>query len=622
MGATDAAGARALVALALQAAGQGHTGAALQLLQRARAADPRNPEIPFREGLAQRQLGDEGAALAAFDTALQLAPGHPAILNARGLALKALGRVGDALAAYDQALARAPDFAQALNNRGVLQRQLGRLDDAIASFRCAVQAQPRSAEIHNNLGWTLHQAGRFEQAVASYQAALKLQPRDAQVLSNLGATLHQLARHEDAVTVMQQSLAVDPRSWQTLTNLAVALSALGRDDEALAALARAQALAPGEPDIALHRGNVLLQLDRHDEALAAYEQARAVRGDDAHLLMNIANAWRAAQEHAKAWSWYERAQALAPGDADVRFNHALSLLAGGDFGQGWRAHEARWHARQLHQVEGRFDAPKWLGEEDVAGKTLLLHAEQGLGDTLMMCRYAPLAAARGARVLLRVQKPLVALLREGLRGVDAILGPDDPLPAFDLHCPLMSLPLAFGTTLRDVPAEVPYLHPAPERIARWRDALAPDRPNIGLAWAGNPRFAADRKRSLALAQLLPFLPESARYWCLLKDVPERDQALLQESGRIGRFAQDLFPDTAAQMVSLDLVVTTDTSIAHLAGALGRPTLLLLGSSPDFRWMARRDDSPWYPTLRLLRQARPGDWEPVLARAREVIAQAS
>lgn len=618
MAAADPAGARALMALALQAAQQGNTAAALPLLQQARALDPRNPEIAFRAGLAHRELGAEPAALASFDAALQLAPGHPAILNARGLALKALGRAADALAAYEQALARAPHFAEALNNRGVVLRQQQRLDDAIASFRAGTQAQPQAAEIHNNLAWTLHLAGRFEDALAAYRAALQLQPRHPQVLSNLGATLHQLGRNEEAVAALQQSLALEAQSWPTLMNLGVALSALGRDDEALAALARAEAIAPGAADIALDRGNVLLQLDRHADALAAYEQARAARPGDPQVLMNIANAWRDAQQHAQAWPWYERAQALAPQDADVRFNHALSLLAGGDYERGWRAHEARWQARQLRQVEETFAAPKWLGDQDLAGRTLLLHDEQGLGDTLMMCRYAPLAAARGARVLLRVQKPLLALLREGLRGVDAILGPDDPLPDFDLHCPLMSLPLAFGTTLAKLPAAVPYLHPAPERIARWREVLARERPNIGLAWAGNPRFTADRKRSLALAQVLPFLPAGARYWCLLKDVPERDQALLQESGRIACFEQDLFPDTAAQMVGLDLVVSTDTSIAHLAGALGCPTLLLLGAPADFRWLAQRADSPWYPTLRLLRQPRPGDWDSVLAEMRGAI----
>ena len=550
---------------------------------------------------------------------MALAPGHPAILNARGLALRDLGRLPDALGAYEQALARMPRFAEAHNNRGVVLRQLRRMDEAVDAFRAAVSAQPEQAEIHNNLGWTLHLAGRYEDAMACYQQALRLRPDDAQVLSNLGATLHKLARHEEAVAALQRSLALQPASWQTLMNLGVALSGQGRNEEALAALARAEALAPGEPDLLVDRGNALVELGRHDEAVAVYEQARAARPGDAEVVMNIANAWRQANQHAQARPWYERALALAPDSPDIRFNFSLSLLADGDYERGWPMYESRWQARHLRQVEPDFGVPKWLGQADLAGRTLFLWDEQGLGDTLWMCRYVPLLAARGAKVVLKVQQPLVDLLREGLQGAAVVLGPEDAVPPFDLHCPLMSLPFAFGTTLDTVPQDVPYVRPAPQRVQRWREALRSARPNIGLTWTGNPRFATDYRRSLSLAQLLPFLPEGADYWCLPKELPERELALLQQTDRIRRFDDRPFTDTAAQMLVMDLVVTTDTSIANLAGALGCPAVVLLGFSSDLRWLTTPTRTPWYPTLELLRQARPGDWDAALAQVHDRIA---
>ncbi|MDB5861691.1 MAG: FlbA protein-like protein [Ramlibacter sp.] len=545
--AADPQAAQGLLALAQLAGSRGELAQALQLLQQARVLAPSNPEIVFRQGLAQRALGDEPAALASFDAALALAPGNPAVLNARGLALKAQGRNVEALAAYDQALERVPRFAEALNNRGVVLRLLDRLEEAAASFRAAAEAQPNAAEIHNNLGWTLHR--------------------------------------------------------------------LDRHDEALAAYAQALRLAPGNPDFAVNHGNALLEAGRAEDALAAFEIARAARPDDAMLEMNIANAWRELQQGAQALPHYERALALEPGNADVRFNQALALLAAGDFERGWVAHEARWQAPGLGIDERVYAAPKWLGEESIAGRTLLLHAEQGLGDTLWLCRYAPLAAAQGARVLLLVQKPLVALLREALAGVQ-VLGPDDALPPFDLHCPLMSLPLAFGTTLASVPASPRYLQPAPQRVARWRAVLAADRPNIGLAWSGNPANPADRSRSVRLAALLPALPRGPQYWCLQKDVPPADRDAFEADGRIALFEENGFADTAAQAVLMDRVIAVDTSIAHLCCAVGCATEILLAFSADLRWLTGRADSPWYPAARLWRQPRPGDWGIVLQRLGE------
>nr|WP_255429303.1 tetratricopeptide repeat protein [Ramlibacter albus] len=603
---------------------RGDMAAAVQLLQQARSADPRHPEVLFRLGLALRSRGDEAAALGCFDELLQVAPGNPAALNARGLSLKALGRNDEALAAFDEAVARAPAFAEALNNRGVLLRALGRHEEALAAFEAAVRARPGASEIHNNLGWTLHLLGRGEEALAACRRALELRPGDPQVLSNVGATLAGLRRNEEAVAAYEKALAADPRAWQTWMNLGAALNELRRGDDALAAFARAEALAPGEPSIAINRGGTLLDIGRPEEALDDFRAAAGAGGaPDAKLEMNLGNAWREMQQPQQAMAHYERALALAPDDADVHFNAALALLADGDYERGWREFEWRFRASRLAHPNVELAAPRWRGEP-LAGRTLLLHAEQGLGDTIMLCRYAQLAVQRGARVVLAVQKPLVELLRHSFDGVAHVVAVGGELPQADFWCPLMSAPLAFGTALGAVQGE-PYLQADPARVVRWRAEVPQGRLNVGLAWSGNPAFAADRRRSIGLARLLPALPDGPRYWCLQKDVSPQDEQLLAADGRVARFSECGFADTAAQAMLMDVVVASDTSIPHLTAALGRPTWLLLAHSADWRWLVAREDSPWYAGARLLRQAAPGDWDSVLARVaaglRERMAQA-
>ncbi|MES2940512.1 MAG: tetratricopeptide repeat protein [Pseudomonadota bacterium] len=496
------------------------------------------------------------------------------------------GNAAGALPLLLRARDAAPDQPAVRFHLGLAFKKLNRLEEAVESFQRAAAAHPGAPEIHNYLGWTLHLLGRLDDAAAAYD----------------------------------KSLALAPRAWRTLMNLGATRCDQGRADEALALYARAEAIAPGEIDIALNRGNALAELSRHTEALAEYEKVARAQPRDAEVRMNIANALRDMQRHAEALPHYDQALALAPDSADVHFNRSLCLLAMGAYTEGWAEHEWRWKARKLGQVEQVFAQPKWLGDGPLAGKTLLLHAEQGLGDTLHMCRYARVAAARGARVVLQAQKPIVPLLRQTLGDAAEIVAQGEPLPRFDAHCPTMSAPLAFGTTLDTVPAEVPYLRVPPERIAHWRRLLRPGF-HVGLAWSGNPSYAADRKRSVELRSLLEALPMGPRYWCLQKDVPARDQQAFDAAG-IGRFEENGFPDTAAQMGAMDLVISVDTSIAHLAGAVGARLWLLLAHAADFRWLSGRTDSPWYPTARLWRQPSPGDWASVLRQLRDALNELS
>ena len=292
-----------------------------------------------------------------------------------------------------------------------------------------------------------------------------------------------------------------------------------------------------------------------------------------------------------------------PDLAEAHWNLALALLATGDFERGWQEHEWRWRANVIGP-EQSFRQPLWLGAEDLTGKTILLHNEQGLGDALQFVRYAPQVRQRGARVVLRVQRPLLSLMA-GLAGADHVIAEGDALPEFDYHCPLLSLPLAFGTHLQNIPAGIPYLHPAADRLAKWQSILGErTAPRIGLAWSGNPAHKNDRNRSIALKQLLPLLSvPGVRFVSLQRDLREDDAAVLGNLPALVSIGAQLddFADTAAAISLLDLVITVDTAVAHLAGALGKPVWVLLPFAPDWRWLLKREDSPWYPTARLFRQ---------------------
>jgi hypothetical protein len=314
---------------------------------------------------------------------------------------------------------------------------------------------------------------------------------------------------------------------------------------------------------------------------------------------------------------YNRAIAIDPQFSDAQYNRALASLFLGDFDGGWRGYEWRWkNAQRLSIGDPRnFQQPLWLGQESIAGKRLLLYCEGGLGDTLQFCRYAALSAALGASVLLEVQPPLLDLLAN-LKGVSQLIAKGSPLPPFDYQCPLMSLPLAFKTTLDSIPAAPQYLHGDKIKVAHWRKRLGErKRPRVGLVWSGNPNNTIDPRRSIRLADWVARLPDEFQFISLQKDVRPMDEEILEASPWISRFDTELydFSDTAGLCECLDLVISVDTSVAHLSGSLGLRTWVLLPFIPDWRWMLDRDDSPWYPTMKLYRQRAVGDWNEVFGR---------
>jgi len=462
----------------------------------------------------------------------------------------------------------------------------------------------------------LRSAGKIGEALHCLDAAVALAPADAVIHCRRGLLLKALRRWDEALACFDRGIALQPDLAPAHMDRGNVLQEQNRLAEALAAYDRALQLQPRFPAALCNRGTVLHRLNRLDEAIAAYDAALAIAPGLDEARFNRSTVFNDAGRHAEALAGFEATLARHPDLAVAHWNEALCRLRLGDYARGWPKFEWRWRYADLGLRARDYRQPRWLGQQEIAGRTLLVHAEQGLGDTIQFCRYAPLLAARGARVILQVQRPLVPLLRT-LAGGIAVIAEEDPLPPFDCHVPLLSLPLALGTTLPTIPAAVPYLHADPVLSENWARRLGPDRREarrlrVGLAWSGNPRQPNDRNRSMALSTLAPLCARDADFIALQPDIRPADAAALAAQG-IRAFGAELhdFADTAALVANLDLVISVCTSCAHLAGALGAPVWVLLGYAADWRWLHGRVDSPWYPSARLFRQTVPGAWEDVV-----------
>jgi tetratricopeptide (TPR) repeat protein len=447
----------------------------------------------------------------------------------------------------------------------------------------------------------------------AYDRALALKADLPAAWLGRGNAFNYLKRYEEAFAGYDKALALKPDLVEALVGCGSAFNDLKRYDEALAAYDKALALKPGLAEAWLGRGNVLNELKRCDEALGAYEKSLALKPDLAQAWLGRGNVFKDLKHYDEAFAAYDQALALKPDLAEAHCNEALTRLLLGDTESGWKKYEYRWDTKAMRGWKRNFSQPLWLGDSDIQNKTILIHAEQGLGDALMACRYIPMLALLGARVIAEVQPPLRSLL-ESLEGISQLVVKGDTIPHFDVHCPIMSLPLAFKTTLQTIPAKVPYLTVSENVIEKWRTKLIGREIKVGIAWTGNPNHVQDLDRSIPLKNLLPILGvEGTRYFSLQKDLRNGDKEILDVNSQIVRLDLEIndFQDTAAIMMSLDLVLSCDTSIVNLAGALGRPTWVLLPFNPDWRWLLDRSDSPWYPTARLLRQTSRGEWSTLI-----------
>jgi tetratricopeptide (TPR) repeat protein len=589
------------------------------------AVDPRHADSRHLLGVIAQQVGrfDLAASLIASAIALhpQAAPYHFNLANA----LAGLGRVGDAEASYRQALRLAPELAEAHNNLGTLLQADGRLAEAAECFAAAARANPGYAEAHGNLGGALLKLGRAAEAEASIRRALALRPDLAVLHANLADALISLGRLAEAEMACGEALRLRPDDAAAQLSRATVLALTGRVAEAEPAWRQVVRLRPADALAHVNLAITLVYLERLDEAEAEFREALRLQPENVQALAGLASALCQGGRYAEAEALYREALRHSPDAAEVHFNLGTVLLRNGQLIEGWREHEWRWQAHQVGQ--GRFAEPRWEGEP-IGGRTILLHAEQGLGDTLQFCRYAPLVAALGAGVVLEVQPPLRRLLTS-LSGVSALVAQGDALPPFDLHLPLMSLPGVMHTALATIPGETPYLRADAEAIARWQERLAGlSGVRVGLVWAGNPRRgglalheATDRRRSIPLGEFAALAGLSGvSFVSLQKGESAGTKAPAGMVLHDWTHELDDFADTAALVAVLDLVISVDTSVAHLAGALGKPVWLLNRFDTCWRWLLGRDDSPWYPTLQQFRQKTPGDWQDVFRNVRRALTE--
>ncbi|VWB35127.1 TPR domain-containing protein [Burkholderia lata] len=566
-----------------------------------------------------RALGRFDDALADCDRAIALAGRTFDAMRARGLALRELGRFRDAADSYGHALALRPGSADALFLRGVAYLDLHDPEYALADFNAAIAASPTFVDAIFNSSIALEQLGRHDEALMRCDRALAIDPRHARSLANRGNAASHLGRFADAVDSYARALDVEPGSTGVLCNYASALMRVARHDDAHDMCDRALAIDPHYAPASFTRARVRLETHRYDDALDDLARVIAATPRDKLAHFHRGSALRALRRHEDALHAYAEAIDIDPDYAHAHCMRAFLCLSIGDFEAGWAEYEWRWRDSQLDGSRRDFAQPRWTHGMPLDGQTILLYPEQGLGDTLQFCRYVPVVKALGARVVVEAPVELKALFAT-LDGVDVLVARGDPLPPFDLHCPLLSLPLEFRTNLSSIPAGGPYLRADPARVEHWRARLgATDRPRIGLVWSGNPAHLNDRNRSITLADLVPLLDDRFEWISLQKVIRDEDRPVLDASPI--RFVGDEltdFAETAALTEAMDAVISVDTSVAHLAGALGRPLAVMLPHTPDFRWLLDRDDSPWYPGARLFRQPEGGQWAPVVERLRDAL----
>lgn len=566
----------------------GRFDAAAAALSRVVRLNPDHGEAHFRLGLALLELRQADQAAAVLARAAQLLPDNPRVFLNLASALKQQDKPEETIAALRHALAIQPDFPEALFNLGNTLKSLRRFDEAIASYRAAIALRPDFVMAINNLANAYRECKRLDDAIAAYRQVLAIKPDFAEVHYNLGNALLDAGRIGEAVGAFRHVVAQRPDDARALNSLGSALGQANSADEAIDAFRRAIVQAPDYAEAHNNLGTALLDLGRIDEAAASYD----------------------------------RALAISPDYPDAHFNTGLIHLTRGDFATGWPLYE--WRKRKTHPVGNRsFAAPLWLGEPSLEGRTILVHHEQGLGDTIQFIRYAPLLRERGARVIVSVQDALVPLLAGTFPDVELV--GDSFAGAVDYHVPMLSLPLALGTRIETIPATVPYLAASPARIARWRERLGSHGFRIGICWHGNPTpLNPGRSFPLDMFRGVAALP-GVRLISLHKGEGEAQLAQQGDGLRVETLGPDFdgaggaFMDTAAVMTLCDLVITLDTSVAHVAGALGVPVWVALKHMADWRWLLRRDDTPWYPTMRLFRQDSPNDWPSAFARIEAALA---
>ncbi len=602
----------ALLQHAISLQDKGDLKAAVDAYHIVLSIDPNQLQALLNLAFIYTRLGQFNDAVIFYHKARSIEPLSPQVLSDFAVVLSKLQLFHEALTCYNEALEQQPKSAGIHNNRATLLKNLGRFDEALGGYNQAIKFQPNVASFYYQRGNVLMELHRFEDAVVSYDNAIKLEPEDAKAYTKRAMALNRLDRHAEALASADMALSLQPNHAETLNHRGLALRGLFRYEEALDSFNQAVALQPNAFEAIANRGNILMAVGQFRAAVADYNKALTLRPEAAEAFSNRALAKTGLHDFDGAFADYKRAMELRPDYDYILSTQGLIHLLRGNFEEGWKLFEWRWKIPTTARNKRPAYAPLWLGDKPIAGKTIIVQPEQGYGDFIQFCRYVPMLEAMGAKVILDTFPSLVPLMKS-LSPTVRILT-KALIPSHDYYCPIMSLPLAFKTTLATVPNHVPYLTVDAAKREEWQAKLGPKTlPRIGLVWSGSEKHLNDYIRSIPSAKLAALLELPAEFHCLQKEIRSQDRGLFERFSNLHAHDTELqdFSDTGALVEEMDLVISVDTSVAHLTGALAKPLWILLQSTPDYRWMLEREDSPWYPTARLFRQKLDEDWGPIL-----------
>lgn len=604
--------------------------------------------------LALQQSGQNKKAKKQWLQLLKYYPNHPVILTCLGTIVLEEGQITDAVKWLTKSLEILPEQASALSYLSIAHLQIKQFDDALRYADKAIEINPSYLEAHANRGAVLKELKRYDQAIASYQKALALNPNNPDTLFNMslvylahdnyteaantlkqmltikpndasaqhlcGEIYKELKRYTDAIPYFDEAIRLNQRNEEALFGRGLSYLALKQFESACADFLAATKIKPNYCNAYINLGVTQRYLGKLEQALDSFNQALGLNKENPETLNNKGLLLVDMHRFDEALACYQQAINLAPEIDEVYWNQSHLHLLLGDYKQGWPLYEYRWKSVQKATYRN-LNKPLWLGKESIAGKTLFVYPEQGQGDFIQFFRYIAEVEKLGAKVILELPPPLMSLVSEMDVGYQ-LVKPGDIVRNYDYHCPIMSLPLAFKTDLDTIPNNIPYLNANTAKVDQWHSLVNPKVFNIGLVWSGASGHQHDHHRSIALEKLIPILTLPAEFHAIQKEIRETDQQALEQIENLKTYRSLLsdFSETAALIAQMDLVITVDTSVAHLAGAMGKACWLLLPCSPDFRWLLERSDSPWYPTMTLFRQPTFNDWDSVIEVVRQQLSQ--
>jgi len=600
---------------------QGQLELAREIYKTIKESDPSYPESLHLIGVTNLQQSKYDAALEYIKKSITLQPKNPQALNNLANTHIKLENFSLALEAYQNAIDIEPNFTEAYFNKANLLKQLKKVDEALVFYDQSLYISPTFTEAHINKGNLLKEIEQPNEAIECYIKAISIQPNLAQPYYNIGLILNTLKRYEDAIKYFYEAIKISPKFVEAYCNLSISLCENNQLTDAIDAASKAISLNPKHPEAYNNRGIAYGKMNQHIKAIDDFQCSLKINPIKPETHFNLGNTYRELKQIDKSLENYEAAIKLNPNYAEAYWNMACLNLLNGDYGAGWKLYEWRWKWDGFPSKNRNFSEPIWTGGESLAGKTILIHSEQGLGDCIQFSTYIEEIEGLGAKVLFEVYPQLYTLFRNKW-GQSKLIIKGCQLPQFDYHCPLLSLPLALKSISPKISNPSRYFMQNPKKNKYWNERLGKkNKTRVGVVWCGSHLHKNDLNRSISLEKFIPFLSNNFEFICLQKEIRIDDLELLKKTNILD-ISEEIndFEDTAAVCDLVDLIITVDTSVAHLSCAVGRPTWILLPFIPDWRWGLEGETSEWYPSAKLYRQTEDRNWDTVITKVAQDLAQ--